>query len=107
MRRRRGHEYANLRYGYLPRDGSINFHSRSSPDLGQFSSRIPSAVLSWLQESVSESDLSEQAARDREVKRLDIYDRKALECQNQAALLDAGLTRSAPAHRHQPRALST
>ena len=32
---------------------------------------IPPAVLKWLQESVSESDLNEQAARDREVKRLE------------------------------------
>ena len=70
---------------------------------------IPPAILKWLQESVSESDLNEQAARDRELKRLEeqhrrlaskldvlyddrlegrispeMYDRKALECQNQA-----------------------
>ena len=70
---------------------------------------IPPAVLKWLQESVSEADLNEQAARDREVKRLEeqhrrllskldvlyddrlegrispeMYDRKALDCQNHA-----------------------
>ena len=32
---------------------------------------IPPGILNWLQESVSESDLNEQAARDREVKRLE------------------------------------
>jgi hypothetical protein len=70
---------------------------------------IPPGVLKWLQESVSESDLNERAARDREVKRLEeqqrrlgskldvlyddrlegrispeMYDRKALECEKQA-----------------------
>jgi CRISPR/Cas system-associated endoribonuclease Cas2 len=70
---------------------------------------IPPGVLKWLQESVFESDLNEQAARDREVKRLEeqqrrlgseldvlyddrlegrispeMYDRKALECRKQA-----------------------
>ena len=73
---------------------------------------IPTAALKWLQESVSESDLNEQAARDRELKRLEeqhrrlatkldvlyddrlegrispeMYDRKAQECQNQANAL--------------------
>jgi hypothetical protein len=73
---------------------------------------IPPGVLKWLQESVSESDLNEQAARDRELKRLEeqrrrlvskldvlyddrlegrispeMYDRKSLECQNQATAL--------------------
>jgi site-specific DNA recombinase len=74
---------------------------------------IPPGILKWLQESVSKSDLNEQAAREREVKRLeeqhrrlaskldvlyddrlegrissDMYDRKALECRNQAAALE-------------------
>jgi len=73
---------------------------------------IPPCVLKWLQESVSQSDLSERAARDREVKRLEeqhrrleskleviyedrlegrispeMYDRKALDCRNQATAL--------------------
>ncbi|MGB6944390.1 MAG: zinc ribbon domain-containing protein [Bryobacteraceae bacterium] len=73
---------------------------------------IPPAILQWLQESVSGSDLNEQAAREREVKRLEeqhrrllskldilyddrlegrispeMYDRKALGCQNQATAL--------------------
>ena len=73
---------------------------------------IPPAILKWLQESVSESDLNERAARDREMKRLEeqhrrlgskldvlyddrlegrigpeMYDRKALDCQNQATTL--------------------
>jgi site-specific DNA recombinase len=73
---------------------------------------IPPGILKWLQESVSESDLNEQAARDRELKRLEeqhrrlaskmdvlyddrlegrispeMYDRKAQECQNQATAL--------------------
>ena len=70
---------------------------------------IPPGILKWLQESVCESDLNEQAARDKEVKRLEeqqrrlgskldvlyddrlegrispeMYDRKAQECQKQA-----------------------
>ncbi len=74
---------------------------------------IPPAVLKWLRESVAESDLNEQAAREREVKRLEeqhrrlgskldvlyddrlegrispeMYDRKALECRNQATALE-------------------
>jgi site-specific DNA recombinase len=74
---------------------------------------IPPAILKWLQESVSESDLNEQAARDREMKRLEeqhrrlgskldvlyddrlegrispeMYDRKALECRNHATALE-------------------
>jgi hypothetical protein len=74
---------------------------------------IAPAILKWLQESVSESDLNEQAARDREVKRLEeqhrrleseldvlyddrpegrirpeMYDRKALECRNHATSLE-------------------
>ena len=68
--------------------------------------------MKWLQESVSESDLNDQAARERELKRLEeqnrrlvskldvlyddrlegrispeMYDRKALGCQNQATTL--------------------
>ncbi len=74
---------------------------------------IPPAILKWLQESVSESDLNQQAARDREMKRLEeqhrrlgskldvlyddrlegristeMYDRKALECRNQGTALE-------------------
>lgn len=33
--------------------------------------RVRAQSLKWLQESVSESDLNEQAARDREVKRME------------------------------------
>ncbi len=73
---------------------------------------IPPTVLKWLQESVSQSDLSEREARDREVKRLEeqqrrlesklevlydgrlegrispeMYDRKAFDCRNQSNAL--------------------
>jgi len=86
---------------------------------------IPPGILKWLQESASESDLNEQADRDRELKRLEqqhrrlgskldvlyddrlegrispeMYDRKALECQNQATSLERrieGIRASAPA----------
>jgi hypothetical protein len=74
---------------------------------------IPPAILKWLQESVSESDLNERAARERELKRLEeqhrrlgskldilyddrlegrispeMYDLKALECRNQVTALE-------------------
>jgi site-specific DNA recombinase len=70
---------------------------------------IPTEVLTWLREAVSDSDLSERAARDREIKRLeeqhrrleakieamyedklegritvDMYDRKAGECRSRS-----------------------
>jgi site-specific DNA recombinase len=93
-------------------------YAREEVVQGQFAAAlkdlvIPPAILKWLQESVSESDLNQQAARDREVKRLEeqhrrlgskldvlyddrlegrigpeIYDRKALECRNQATTLE-------------------
>jgi DNA invertase Pin-like site-specific DNA recombinase len=86
---------------------------------------IPPGILKWLQESASESDLNEQADRDRELKRLEqqhrrlgskldvlyddrlegrispeMYDRKALECRNHATSLERrieGIRASAPA----------
>ncbi len=39
---------------------------------------ISPAILKWLQESVSESDLNERAARDREIKRLEEQHRGAV-----------------------------
>jgi CRISPR/Cas system-associated endoribonuclease Cas2 len=37
---------------------------------------IPPRILKWLQESVSEADLNERAARDRELKRLEEQHRR-------------------------------